>query len=160
MTVFHPTVCPLEGGGGEGGGWETKQRPVQKKLIYWGRGQCSGRARQKKKNHYRHRLFIYLFSIWKQAVGACCAERIGRHRRSHFPPLLRYLRTKRGKRKEGGRGGAAARCKHWRQRAQFPHPCPPLNSLMKFRSEERRRKRLFSPRPPRSAVCPVRLLFV
>lgn len=38
----------------------------------------------------------------------------------------------------------ASRCKHWRLRAQFQHPCPPRNRLMKFRSAEWRCKHLFS----------------
>lgn len=80
----------------------------------------------------------------------------------------------RGRRELGWRmrrgWGWAQRCKHWRERAQFPHPCPLLNSLMKFRSERaaaqtrlcngcRVRLALLSVRPPVCGSLFFRLFF-
>lgn len=61
----------------------------------------------------------------------------GRRAGSRSPALLRYLTARR--RAAGGVAG-----ERWREKAQFPPSLPVVNSLMKFRSEEQRRKHSYT----------------
>lgn len=75
MTVFHPTVRPL---GGVGGDKTTTSAKTH--LLGAGAGAVQ-RSPKEKKTHSRHRLFIYLFSIWKRQLEPVVPER-----RAHRPP--------------------------------------------------------------------------